>query len=113
MHELALCGAIADLAARRAGERCIQVIHLEIGQLRQVVPDSLRFCWEMLTASTPLDGSVLDVERVPARLSCRACAAKFGLRDCFTFACSACGGLDVEVLAGEEFAITALEFAPA
>jgi hydrogenase nickel incorporation protein HypA/HybF len=113
VHELSLCGAIADIAARRAGDRPVQVIHLEIGQLRQVVPDSLTFCWEMLTSSTALDGSVLDVERIAARLQCRACAAQFGLVDSFTFVCSACGGLDVEVLAGEEFAVTALEFAPA
>ncbi|MBA3743647.1 hydrogenase maturation nickel metallochaperone HypA [Sporichthya sp.] len=113
MHELSLCGAIADIAARRAGDRAVEVIHLEIGQLRQVVPDSLTFCWSMLTASTALDGSVLDVERVAARLSCRACAAEFGLTDSFTFACAACGGLDVAVLAGEEFVVTALEFAPA
>jgi hypothetical protein len=37
MHELALCGAIAEIARRRAGERHVEVIHLRIGELRQVV----------------------------------------------------------------------------
>lgn len=109
MHELSLCGAIADIATRQCDDRTVQVIHLQIGQLRQVVPDTLTFCWEMVTAQTPLAGSVLDVERVPAQLHCRACDAQFGLAEPLTFACAACGGIDVAVVAGEEFAVTALE----
>lgn len=113
MHELSLCGAIADIATRQSDGRIVQVIHLQIGQLRQVVPDTLTFCWEMLTASTPLAGSVLDVDRVGARLRCRACEAQFDLTEPLTFACEACGGIDVEVVAGEEFAVTALELVSA
>lgn len=113
MHELSLCGAIADIATRRAGDRAVQVIHLQIGQLRQVVPDTLAFCWEMVTAETALSGSVLDVDRVDARLRCQACEAQFGLTEPLTFACSACGGVDVEVVAGEEFTVTALDLVPA
>ncbi|MGQ0631343.1 MAG: hydrogenase maturation nickel metallochaperone HypA [Sporichthyaceae bacterium] len=113
MHELALCGAIADIASRQAGDRHVGVIHLQVGQLRQVVPDTLIFCWSMLTADTSLDGSRLDLDRVPALLSCRGCAEHFGLPEPLTFACPACGGTDVAIVAGEEFAVTALEFAPA
>jgi hydrogenase nickel incorporation protein HypA/HybF len=109
VHELSLCGAIADIATRRAGDRAVQVIHLSIGQLRQVVPDTLSFCWEMVTADTPLAGSVLNVDRIPAQLSCQGCGAQFELAEPLTFACTACGGIDVEVVAGEEFAVTALE----
>lgn len=112
MHELSLCGAIADIVERRAGERGVAVIHLRIGRLRQIVPDTLHFCWSMVSADTELAGSVLEIERVPAALTCRACAAEFGFGDDgITMFCPSCGGLDVEVVAGEEFLVTALELA--
>lgn len=113
MHELSLCGAIADIAERQAGDRPVGVIHVQVGQLRQVVPDTLEFCWSMVVADTPLDGSRLELDRVAALLRCRDCAAEFGLSEPLTFACAACGGIGVDVIAGEEFAVTALDFAAA
>jgi hydrogenase nickel incorporation protein HypA/HybF len=111
VHELSVCGAIADIATRHAGERDIEVIHVRIGQLRQVVPDTLVFCWSLVTADTPLHGSVLDVERVPAQLRCRGCGEQSDLSDSFTFVCADCGSFDVEVLSGEEFLVTAVDLA--
>ena len=57
----------------------VEVIHVQIGQLRQVVPDTLVFCWSLVTADTALDGSVLEVERIPALLKCRQCGAESDL----------------------------------
>lgn len=113
MHELSLCGAIAEIAFRRAADRPVSVIHLRVGQLRQVVPDSLIFCWDMVTEGTELEGSVLHLESVRAELSCRDCAIEFTLPDPPAFACPRCGGLNVSVVAGEDFDVTALEFVPA
>ncbi|HZE66677.1 MAG TPA: hydrogenase maturation nickel metallochaperone HypA [Sporichthyaceae bacterium] len=112
MHELSLCGAIAEIVTRRAGDRRVQVVHLQIGQLRQVVPDALTFCWTMLTEDTDLDGSTLDVDRVAAVLTCRTCGTRSDLPDPPAFACVGCGGLDVAIEAGEEFAVTALDLIP-
>jgi hydrogenase nickel incorporation protein HypA/HybF len=67
----------------------------------------------MVSADTELAGSVLEIERVAAELRCRACATDFGLGNGLTMFCPACGGLDVEVVAGEEFFVTALELAEA
>lgn len=112
MHELSLCGAIADIATRRAGRRRIEAVHVRIGELRQVVPDTLTFCWELVVAQTQLDGAQLRLEWVEARLGCRACGAQFGLADPPVFACACCGGLDVEVVTGEEFEVRAIDLAP-
>jgi hydrogenase nickel incorporation protein HypA/HybF len=111
VHELSLCRAIAGIAARNAGERAVEVIHVRIGQLRQVVPETLVFCWSLVTADTALAGSELDVERVAALLHCRGCGAESELAETFMFVCSGCGSRDVEVLSGEELLVTALELA--
>lgn len=108
MHELSLCAAVADIVARRAAGRRVTVVHLRVGQLRQVVPDTLAFCWTMLTADTELDGSLIEVQPVPATLECRACGAMTGLSDSFLIACSACGGA-VDVRGGEEFDVVSLD----
>jgi hydrogenase nickel incorporation protein HypA/HybF len=111
VHELSLCGAIADIAVRNADERRVEAVHLRIGQLRQVVPDSLAFCWSMVTEATSLEGARLEVEVVAAVLECRSCGVRGGIGDVPTFACAACAGIEVAVISGEEFLVTALDLA--
>ena len=112
MHELSICGSIADIVSRRAGGRPVRVINVRVGQLRQVVPDTLAYCWEMVSAETSLDGSRLAVEQVPARLRCRDCEIEAEVGDLPVFVCAKCGGFNTQVVAGEEFLITSLELVP-
>ena len=111
MHELSVCQAIADIVVRRADGRRVSAIHVRVGQLRQIVPDTLDYCWGLLVSGTSLDGAELDVEQVPARIQCRACHAEAPLGDLPVFLCAACGSTRVDITAGEECLITALELA--
>jgi hydrogenase nickel incorporation protein HypA/HybF len=113
VHELSICGSIADIVSRRAADRRVETIHLRVGQLRQVVPDTLAFCWTMVSADTTLDGSVLDIEHIPARLECRDCGAMTELDYVPILVCSACTSTATTVVSGEEFLITALDLADA
>jgi hydrogenase nickel incorporation protein HypA/HybF len=112
VHELSLCRSIAGIAARHAGGRPVSVINIRLGQLRQVVPGTLVYCWELVSEGTPLAGSRIAVEAVPARIRCRACAGVTEVGGLPRFACGHCGGTDAEVISGEEFLITSLELAP-
>ena len=67
MHELSICGSIADIVTRRAAGRSVKVINVRVGQLRQIVPDTLVYCWELVSADTSLAGSRISVESVPGR----------------------------------------------
>lgn len=109
MHELSICGSIAEIATRRAAGRPVRVINVRVGQLRQVVPDTLVYCWELVSEQTPLAGSRISIESVPARIRCRACEHVTEVGDIPVFACGSCGGFDAEVVSGEEFLITSLE----
>ena len=75
---------------------------MRIGHFRQVVPDSLLFSWEMLTADSPLAGCELVIEQVPAVVHCRSCGADTTL-DLPVMACSSCAGHDVDLVTGDEF----------
>ena len=113
MHELSLCGSIADIVRRRAADRPVATIHLQIGQLRQVVPDTLAYCWSMISADTELDGTQLDIERIPARIRCHDCDHVTMIGDFPILLCEACAGSSCVVESGEEFMITAMDLVEA
>lgn len=108
MHELSLCEAIAATVVKHAGDRTAAGVVVRVGYLRQVVPDALSFCWTMLTEGTDLDGCVLEIEQVPAVISCARCGAETTL-DVPLMICAACEGDDVTLLSGEEFQVVSLE----
>ena len=109
MHELSLCNSIYGVVERAAAGRPVDVIHLEVGQLRQVVPDTLVYCWGLVSAESPLAGSQLAIDHIPVRLDCRSCQAVTNPTHALVLTCGSCGGGDVAVGAGEEFMITSLD----
>lgn len=104
-----MCGSIADIVTRRAAGRQVRTIHLRVGQLRQVVPDTLAYCWTMVVAETELAGTVLQTDTVAARVRCHGCGQDSEMGQFPAFACHACHSFDVAVVAGDEFLITSLE----
>jgi hydrogenase nickel incorporation protein HypA/HybF len=108
VHELSLADAIVATAARYAGERRVARIEVKVGHLRQVVPSALEFAFELVAEGTPVEGAELVLEEVPVRVACRECAAESRVSD-FPLACASCGGLHVDVIAGEELFVDALE----
>lgn len=110
MHELSICQAILDTVDTRAAGRAVRRVDVRIGHLRQVVPDSLLFSWEMLTEGTELADCELVIEHVPAVVRCRSCHAETTL-EFPVLACSACEGHDVELLSGEELQLATIDVA--
>jgi hydrogenase nickel incorporation protein HypA/HybF len=108
MHELSIAQSIVALASRHAAGRTVTAVEVKIGHLRQVVPGALEFAFELSTNDTCLEGAVLRIEDVPAAGRCRACRTE-SVFEHFPLACSACGGLDVEITAGEELLVDSLE----
>jgi hydrogenase nickel incorporation protein HypA/HybF len=108
MHELSIADAVVTIASRHAEGRHVSRVDVRVGWLRQVVPDSLRFAFELVSEGTVLEGAELAIEEVPARVRCNACAAETEL-DRFPAHCGACGGFDVDVTAGEELLVASIE----
>ena len=81
---------------------------MQLGHLRQVVPDALEFAFELVARGTELEGAELVMEDVPAAGRCRRCGAESELPG-FPLACAACGSLDLELLRGEELLVDAIE----
>jgi hydrogenase nickel incorporation protein HypA/HybF len=108
MHELSLCDAILGTAMRNSDGRPVTQVTVRIGYLRQVVPDSLQFGWQLLTESTALKGASLVVDEVPAIIECKECGAETNL-DMPILICGECDSFEVKLLSGEEFLVVSME----
>jgi hydrogenase nickel incorporation protein HypA/HybF len=108
VHELSIADAIIQTALRCARGRRVARIELKVGHLRQVVPSALTFGFELVAVGTPAEGAELDIEAVPARVSCLRCAAESVVSE-FPLWCASCNSLHVEVIAGDELFVEALE----
>jgi len=113
MHELGIAGGILDLVRMHVpaelGGR-VRVVHVRVGEMAGVVPESLDFCFGAIIRDTPYEQAELVIERVPARAVCRACGSRFDL-DLPRFACPACGDVGVEMVEGRELQVMYLELA--
>jgi hydrogenase nickel incorporation protein HypA/HybF len=108
MHELAIADSIVVIASRHAAGRRVTRIDVRVGHLRQVVPDSLAFAFELVSTGTEVHGAELVMEEVPATVSCFACGAA-GVLETFPAVCTVCGSLDVELTGGDELLVDSLE----
>jgi hydrogenase nickel incorporation protein HypA/HybF len=120
MHELALSRAIVETALRHAEGRDVTVVRVRVGALRQAVPESLRFNFEIVTRETACDGARLELEMIAAQLRCARCgrewdpaprpATEIGqLVAAPSFRCPACGGGDADVVAGQELEVESID----
>lgn len=113
MHELSLCHAIAGVVKSHAAGRPVEVVRVRVGALRQVVPDSLQFCWTIVREHDGLGAADLELDLVTAAVQCRSCNTESEITSRFSVCCPACGSADVTVLRGEEFLVTSIDVAGA
>lgn len=113
MHELALAQEIVAMVGRhvpaaQAGR--VRAVHVRIGELAGVVPDSLEFCFSAVVAGTVWASAELVMTRVPAEACCLDCAATFPTQTPGA-GCPACGSRFVRMTHGQELHVDAVELA--
>jgi hydrogenase nickel incorporation protein HypA/HybF len=107
MHELAITQSVVDMVRDRTADRRVSTVRLQVGRLSGVVPDAMHFCYELVTAGTPLAGSTLEIEQTPGRASCRTCGNDVELADLILLC--PCGSADVELTAGKELRVLSVQ----
>jgi hydrogenase nickel incorporation protein HypA/HybF len=111
MHELSVTQGMLEIVlrhAQQAGAERITQIHLVIGDLSSIVDDSVQFYFDFISQDTIAEGAQLVFQRTPATFRCWDCGNTFtpNERD---FTCPQCGGMRVEVVAGNEFRVESIE----
>ncbi len=108
MHELSLSSAIVNTVVKHAAGRRVSVVSLRVGNLRQVVPDSLEFYFEFVARGTVCEGARLEQEVMPAVLRCGACAAEWEM-DFLSSAVRSAAQAGSTVASGNEFEVESIE----
>lgn len=114
MHELSIAYnliQVAEDAAKKAGVRRIEAVHLRLGALSGVVADALLFSYEIAAAGTLLEGTRLEIEEVPVAIYCPTCDIVSALDSIQSFRCPRCGQLSGDIRQGRELEILSLEVA--
>lgn len=109
VHELSLCGAIAGVVRPHAAGRHVDVVRVQVGALRQVVPESLEFCWSLIREYEEMPDAELELEFVAAEVVCRSCGQRSAIESRWSVCCPQCTSADVEVVRGNEFLVTSLD----
>ena len=122
MHELSVSSAIVDTALKHAAGRKVSVVDLRLGKLRQVVPESLTFYFEIVGRDTLCEGARLELELIDALMACRECGHRWdpapqpehgeivgGDLLLPQFRCPECQAAGAEVLQGNELEVESIE----
>jgi hydrogenase nickel incorporation protein HypA/HybF len=109
MHELAITQTVVDTISERFGDTRVLAVRLEIGKLSGVLPDAVRFCFDLVTEGTTVAGARLDIDEPAGRAACRTCGGEFDIAQPILLC--PCGSADVEVISGGELRIFSVEVA--
>jgi hydrogenase nickel incorporation protein HypA/HybF len=111
MHELALAESIVNIVTsemkKYPGSKALKVA-IKLGALHEIVPDALQFGFDTMTTQTPLEGALLDIERIPIKGRCRNCGHEFEIEE-YLFVCPQCYSGDIEMTQGDILEISHIE----
>ena len=112
MHEFSIARSLLEIVEQETlpygGVKVVNV-KLRIGKLSGVMPDALRFAFEILSEGGITEGASLLIEEVPVELYCHQCNTASTVDDPF-LVCPHCKGREVEMRAGRELEITEMKF---
>jgi len=111
MHEMSIAQSLIDIIREEMVKNdasVIRTVRLNVGEMSAVVPESLKFCFSILTAKTALKGARLIMDIVPLKGYCRECECVFKIEN-FVFVCPSCGSVQVETLEGKDLSIVEME----
>jgi hydrogenase nickel incorporation protein HypA/HybF len=107
MHELSIAQSVVDAVCERAAGRSVHSVRLRVGALTAVVPEAMRFCFDLAVEGTVAEGARLDIEHRLGTAHCRSCGCDVELADLILLC--PCGSADLEVTAGRELQIVSME----
>ena len=114
MHEMGIALQIIDIASSALPEDLVdgqvEALNLRIGKLTAVVPESLRFCFNVASRDTPLAGARLNLEETPVVVQCGECGESSTIEKP-PFVCSGCGNGGIEIVSGRELMVVSIELA--
>jgi len=111
MHELSIAQNIVEIIQQRIPElewKQVTAVRVKIGTVAGIVPDSLKFSFQAITAESALCNAQLITEHIPFRVHCCSCNTTSVNEDGFAM-CGKCESTDIKVLSGTEMHVVEIE----
>ena len=111
MHEMALAQSMLEIIReemQRHAATVLKSVRVNIGEMSAVVPESLSFCFDVMTEGTDMEGARLIMEVIPLRGYCPGCREEFAIED-YAFVCPTCGSTRIDLMSGQELSIVEIE----
>lgn len=105
MHELSIAHAVVATVADAAGGERVAEVRVRVGALAGVVPDALRFAWDVAAEGTVCAGAALTVDEVPVTVWCEPCAAERTVVGPLRLRCPVCDEPSADVRAGRDLQV--------
>lgn len=99
---------VAVQTARSSGASQVLRLRLRVGTLSGVVPEALRFAFDVVCCEPMMRGAQLEIEPVAALYWCPLCASEFECEDLIG-ECPACGNISRELRHGRELELASVE----
>lgn len=100
--------SLVQAVSEHVGDQRVATVRVEVGELTAVVPDALRFCFDVCARGTCMEGADLEIIEIPGQAVCRACGAAAAVGGAVLL-CDLCGSADLDVTSGRELRLKNLE----
>jgi hydrogenase nickel incorporation protein HypA/HybF len=110
MHEMPIASAIVDQAIEAvAAHHAVRIesIEVEIGRMRQIVPEALQVAFAAISEGTIAQGARLDIVEIEMEAACQLCGEHFR-PEINLYICPACGQADVRIVAGNDMILKSI-----
>lgn len=111
MHEMSIAQSILEIVVEEGTRhqlKQVRTIRLQVGDMAAVVPESLTFCFNLISENTIAAGARLEIESIPVVARCSDCGTLFEVED-LTFICPQCGAPALELISGRELSLLNIE----
>lgn len=113
MHEMSIAQNLLEIVQEHVEQlhwnhARVKTIRMRIGEMAGVVPESLRFCFEVASEGTVAQGAELAIEEMPTLCHCPKCGCHFRVES-FAFICPSCQSIEVRLISGNELDVVELE----
>ena len=116
MHEMSILSNVMDVVLKCAQEnnvRKVVSVTLVVGELRDVVDELMKSCFQFLCRSTIVKDATLHMEKVPLKAQRNQCRLVFpaDIKQPETLVCPDCGSKQLHIHSGKKFLIKSIEIA--
>lgn len=98
---------LAIAQAKQNGAEKIDCLTLKIGELSGVIPEALKFAFDVLIEGTIAENAQLEIETIPVVCYCPHCDRNFQ-PETYIFDCPQCQHISSNILQGQELNLVSM-----